>query len=130
MREYGIAKPKEELVFPVSRRKGKRNWWQDPGRERKGRSTLEKWSCACGQNARIGTKAYLALCVKCRQPFMPETEAARREFAEELAKLIAKEEDPQRRAVYQMFLLGVIGPDAGDQCHQYTSSSQSASASA
>ena len=76
LREHGILKPKEERVFPVERRGEKRNWWQDPGKERKGRSSLEKWSCGCAQNARIGTKAYFAVCVMCREPFMPQTEAA------------------------------------------------------
>ena len=105
LREYGIRRPAQELVFPLEPVEKKRSWWQDPAGERKGRSTLEKWSCPCGQNARIGTKSYLAVCVRCRELFMPETDAAREEFAEELAKLIAREEDLKKRAVYEAFLL-------------------------
>ena len=112
LREYGTLKPSEERVFPVERRDEKRNWWQDPNEERKGRSTLEKWSCACGQNARIGTRAYLAVCVMCREPFMPEREVARREFAEELAKLISAEEDLTRRAVYEAYFFRANRPEA------------------
>ena len=107
LREYGITRPNEEMIFPVQGKEKKRNWWQDPGKERKGRSTLEKWSCACGQNARIGAKAYLAVCILCREPFMPDTDAAKRDFAEELMKLIGKEEDTARRGVYEAYLVRI-----------------------
>ena len=125
LQEYGILRPARELVFPLKPKEKKRNWWQDPGKERKGRSTLEKWSCPCGQNARIGTKAYLALCVKCHEPFMPDSMAARKEFAEGLLKLIATEEDPGKRAIYEAYLLRANGAEAGK--HRSASSSQSVS---
>ena len=111
MREHGITRPSQEMVFPVQNRQEKRNWWQDPGKERKGRSTLEKWSCPCGQNARIGTRAYLALCVMCREPFMPQTDVARIGFAEELVKLIDEEEDLQKRALYEAYLTRIAEAD-------------------
>jgi len=109
LREYGIPKPEEETVFPVEGREEKRNWWEDPGRERRGRSTLEKWSCACGQNARIGTRTHFATCVLCGEPFTPVLEAARMEFAQELVKLINQEEDAVRRSIYEAYLLRVAG---------------------
>jgi len=74
----------------VAVKEAKRNWWEDPGRERRGRSTLEKWSCACGQNARIGTRAHFAVCMLCGEPFLPQREMTRMEFAQELVKLFSK----------------------------------------
>ena len=60
MKEYGIA---QGVTFEVA--EGRRfNWWEAE-KERKGRSTLSKWSCGC-QNARVGTKEFHAQCLKCR----------------------------------------------------------------
>ena len=111
LREHGVLRPTSVEVFPVVPRETKRNWWQDPGKERKGRSTLEKWSCECGQNARIGTKAHFALCVMCREPFLPQTEAAKSDFAEELLRLIGKEEDAVKQALYEAYLYRLDGAE-------------------
>jgi hypothetical protein len=39
------------------------------GQERKGTSTLSKWSCGC-QNVRVGTKEFHAQCLKCGNVFV------------------------------------------------------------
>jgi hypothetical protein len=111
LREYGIFEPGEEAVFPVERKDEKRNWWEDPGKERMGRSTLEKWSCGCGQNARIGAMAYFAVCVLCRQPFMPQREIAKWVFAEELMRLLGTEEEAGKRGLYEAYLARLTGAD-------------------
>lgn len=103
MAEYGIERPAASPFFVVPEQE-RRNWWQKPGKERKGRSTLEKWSCACGQNARIGAKSYLAVCALCQRPFLPQSEAALEDFVGDLEKRYAEEEDPEVRAIYQTYL--------------------------
>jgi hypothetical protein len=42
-----------------------------PQPEREGRSTLQIWSCSCGQKCRVGTRAFLAVCPECHEPFRP-----------------------------------------------------------
>jgi hypothetical protein len=64
MKEYGIA---QGVTFEVA--EGKRSNWWEADKERKGRSTLSKWSCGC-QNARVGTKEFHAQCLKCRNVFV------------------------------------------------------------
>ncbi|MBC7076709.1 MAG: hypothetical protein H5T92_00110 [Synergistales bacterium] len=71
LREYGIYKPPEELLVPKVE---KVNWWElfkdlADGGERKGRSTLTKWSCGC-QNVRVGTKEFYARCTRCGELFV------------------------------------------------------------
>jgi hypothetical protein len=68
------------LPEPKLTPKGKpMDWWSDPEKRRKGRSSLRKWSCGC-QNARVGTREFHAQCLICGNVFAlvdPETENAR-----------------------------------------------------
>jgi hypothetical protein len=70
MRELGISRPDDvpRVEDP------KRDYWR-PTRE-KGKSTLTKWECGCGQKARVGTKEFFAVCTICNNPFVKvETQA-------------------------------------------------------
>jgi len=62
MARYGIPRPPPAEVP----RGEKRNWW-DLGKEKeKGRSTLSKWQCPCGQTVRVGRKDWPgAVCKAC-----------------------------------------------------------------
>ena len=83
MAEYGIARPPMSDIWIVGPGE-KRNWWVSPDKERKGRSTLSKWSCGC-QNVRVGTKEFWAVCLKCGNPFMPVDDRAKQEANHESA---------------------------------------------
>ena len=74
MEEYGIPPPVQVIVSKGE----KKNWW-DVGKkkERKGRSTLAKWSCGC-QNVRVGTKEFHAQCTRCGNPFAKVESPARK----------------------------------------------------
>ena len=64
MREHGIEREQwqeEEGAKPL-------DWW-NAGKERRGSSTLSKWSCGC-QNVRVGTKDFYAVCTKCGNEFI------------------------------------------------------------
>ena len=64
MREHGIERPQwqeEEGAKPL-------DWWSS-GKERRGSSTLSKWSCGC-QNVRVGTKEFHAQCLNCGNVFV------------------------------------------------------------
>ncbi|MGO9611590.1 MAG: hypothetical protein ACLPX5_00935 [Dissulfurispiraceae bacterium] len=59
MYELGIERPAD-----VPRTKSKKDWFK-PEKE-KGRSTLYKWECECGQKIRVGKKDWPgAICKKC-----------------------------------------------------------------
>jgi hypothetical protein len=66
MREWGIQPPedaKQNVEFDI-------DWFKvmikDRGKERKGKSTLIKYSCECGQNIRVGKKNWPgAICNAC-----------------------------------------------------------------
>jgi hypothetical protein len=66
MREWGIQPPEDaqrEVEFDI-------DWFKvmikTRGKERKGRSTLTKYSCECGQNIRVGKKNWPgAICNAC-----------------------------------------------------------------
>jgi len=64
MAEHQIQRP-AQVVVPKEDRK---NWWDLGKKERKGRSTLSKWSCGC-QNVRVGTKEFHAQCTICGNLF-------------------------------------------------------------
>ena len=64
MAEHGIPRPTQVIVPKEERR----NWWDLGKKERKGGSTLSKWSCGC-QNVRVGTKEFHARCTRCGNPF-------------------------------------------------------------
>lgn len=102
--EYGIKKPLMSDIFVVGPGE-KRNWWVPPGKERKGRSTLEKWTCQCGQNARIGTKSYFATCALCREPFLPESNEAIEDCIKDLKGRYQKEKDESVRGLYLDYLI-------------------------
>ena len=66
MKEHGIERPQQVEVPPEEKR---RNWWDMGKKERRGRSTLSKWTCGC-QNVRVGTKEFYAVCLKCGNVFV------------------------------------------------------------
>ena len=46
------------------------DWWYLSGnRERRGRSTLTKWTCGC-QNVRVGRREFFASCTRCGHAFV------------------------------------------------------------
>lgn len=60
MREMGIDRPDD-----VPREKGKKMDWFKPEKE-KGKSTLKKWECGCGQKIRVGKDDWPgAVCKSC-----------------------------------------------------------------
>jgi hypothetical protein len=60
MAEWGIEAPAD-----IPKEETKIHWFKE-GKERKGRSTLTKWSCECGQNIRVGKKDWPgAVCNSC-----------------------------------------------------------------
>ena len=60
MKEFGIERPTD-----VPREKEKRIDWFKPEKE-KGRSTLKKWECGCGQKVRVGKEDWPgAICKSC-----------------------------------------------------------------
>lgn len=65
MEELGISRP-EDVPTDNSRVD-----WFKFGKEKKGRSSLTKWTCGC-QNVRVGTKEFYATCDKCGNKFHPE----------------------------------------------------------
>ena len=64
MNELGIPRPSEV----PSADSPKVDWFR-PGKG-KGRSTLSKWECGCGQKARVGTKEFDATCNRCGTVFV------------------------------------------------------------
>jgi hypothetical protein len=77
LKAYAVKEPPvgSEIILDG---KGKPlDWWtRDGGRERRGSSTLSKWSCGC-QNVRVGTKEFYASCTRCGHAFV-KAEAAPR----------------------------------------------------
>ena len=68
MAEWGIRPPNgvPEGTFKI-------HWFRDffRGRERKGRSTLSKWSCECPYHLRVGKKEWPgAVCNKCGTEYL------------------------------------------------------------
>jgi hypothetical protein len=70
LKAYGVKEPPvgSEIILDG---KGKPlDWWtRDGGRERRGNSTLTKWSCGC-QNVRVGTREFYACCTRCGHAFI------------------------------------------------------------
>jgi hypothetical protein len=59
----------EPVPEPKTTPKGRPvDWWADPEKRRRGRSTMRKWSCGC-QIVRVGTKEFHAQCTRCRNLF-------------------------------------------------------------
>ena len=68
LRAYGVPEP-PPLPEPKLTPRGKPlDWWTDPEKRRKGRSSLRKWSCGC-QNVRVGTQEFHAQCLLCGNEF-------------------------------------------------------------
>lgn len=116
LREYGVYKPAlaEQIELPKDK---KRNWWEGE-RRKEGRSTLEKWSCSCGQHARIGTKAHFAYCTLCKDPFLPESVAAKEAFVIELSERLGREQDPEKAKIFAFYLLLVGERQAAQEVGQ------------
>ena len=71
LRRNGILKP--PFRFPVGEGE-RRNWWEEPGKERKGSSTLILYECPCGQKIRVGRRDWPgAHCDGCGQPYEQKT---------------------------------------------------------
>ena len=68
MAEWGIKPPEDvpkDMEFDIH--------WFRVGKERKGRSTLSKYSCECGQNIRVGKKNWPgAVCNACGTQYIRE----------------------------------------------------------
>lgn len=64
MKSMGISRPDD-----VPRAEGEKTDWFRPSKE-KGKSTLTKWECGCGQKARVGTKEFDATCNRCGTVFI------------------------------------------------------------
>lgn len=64
MKEWSIQR--QDLPEVNGNQKG--SWWSI-GEVRKGKSSLDKYSCGC-QNARIGAKEFHAVCTICGNPFI------------------------------------------------------------
>lgn len=65
MAELGIERPSD-----VPREHGKKIDWFKPEKE-KGRSTLKKWECGCGQKVRVGKEDWPgAICRSCRTEYV------------------------------------------------------------
>ena len=104
LRAYGVEEP-SPLIETILDDKGRpRDWWIKPGEERRGSSTLTKWSCGC-QNVRVGTKAFYASCTRCGQPFV-KVEAASRAASPEIkpahASAEAEANMPDRRQAHSL----------------------------
>jgi len=102
--EYGIKKPPMAEIWVVTGGE-KRNWWVAPGKERKGRSTLERWTCECGQNARLSKRAFFATCALCHEVFLPQSPEAIEDFIGELERRYEKEKDENVRQLLREYLL-------------------------
>lgn len=76
MKELGINRPND--VPRIEGIKIKDDWFEI-GKKRKGKSSLTKYSCGCGQNAWIGSAEFNALCLECGNEFVKAT--ALREMA-------------------------------------------------
>lgn len=69
LRAYGVEEPVALDGILVDDKGRPLDWWFRPGKERKGRSTMAKWSCGC-QNVRVGTKGFHACCTRCGNAFV------------------------------------------------------------
>lgn len=76
LRAYAVAEPSAESGMILDGKGRPLDWWIRPGDERRGRSTLTKWSCGC-QNVRVGTKEFFASCTRCGHAFIKAEAAAR-----------------------------------------------------
>jgi hypothetical protein len=69
VKAYGVAEPPATSEVILDGKGRPLDWWYLSGdRERRGRSTLSKWSCGC-QNVRVGTKEFHASCTRCGHAF-------------------------------------------------------------
>jgi hypothetical protein len=70
VRAYGVEEPQGSGDLILDTKGRPLDWWF-PGndRERRGHSTLTKWSCGC-QNVRVGTKEFHACCTRCGHAFV------------------------------------------------------------
>jgi hypothetical protein len=83
MRELGIDRPTD-----VPRADPKIAWFDT--NDRKGKSTLSKWSCGC-QNVRVGTKEFFAHCDVCGNPFIKVESKA-----QAMLGMVVPPEEPQK----------------------------------
>jgi hypothetical protein len=82
MKELGIEPPKEVEGLPSDL---DIDWFKklldDLGKDRKGKSTLNKWTCECGQNVRVGKKDWPgAVCNACGSQYFKVDKEAHQEI--------------------------------------------------
>jgi len=66
---HGLEPPPTDIDLNLDPRGKPLDWWIGPGdRERRGSSTLSKWTCGC-QNVRVGTREFYACCTRCGNTF-------------------------------------------------------------
>ena len=69
VKAYGVQEPPATSDVILDGKGRPLDWWYLSGdRERRGRSTLTKWSCGC-QNVRVGTREFFACCTRCGHAF-------------------------------------------------------------
>jgi hypothetical protein len=102
MKEWGYPRPEE-----VTDIKGKVDWFEwdaeKKGKDRKGTSTLDKWSCGC-QNARIGAKEFHAVCTKCNNPFIKVEAKATAVLGMTIPEKKKTFQEPKTKEEYQAML--------------------------
>ena len=82
LKAYGVKEPETKSDVVLDGKGKPLDWWSTPGgRERRGRSTLAKWSCGC-QNVRVGTKEFYACCTRCGHAFIKVETTSRVEMPE------------------------------------------------
>ena len=103
LKAYAVKEPPvgSEIILDG---KGKPlDWWtRDGGRERRGSSTLTKWSCGC-QNVRVGTKEFYASCTRCGHAFGKVEASPRVAFSQERLPELPQGEEattPEARKVH------------------------------
>jgi hypothetical protein len=70
VKAYGVPEPVATSDIILDGKGRPLDWWYLSGdHERRGSSTLTKWSCGC-QNVRVGTKEFYASCTRCGHAFV------------------------------------------------------------
>jgi len=70
LKAYGVPEPAATTDVILDSKGRPLDWWYlTGGQERRGKSTLTKWSCGC-QNVRVGSKEFYASCTRCGHAFV------------------------------------------------------------
>ena len=69
LKAYGVDEPPSTTDVILDGKGRPLHWWYlSGGRERRGSSTLTKWSCGC-QSVRTGRREFYACCTRCGKTF-------------------------------------------------------------